>query len=107
MAMIGTIPLEKEQYKAKNFVINSSKLRLHQRRREQGPQVDPRHLPNFTPEEQNAAREHADSLVFGSTLEQVRVATKAAPPSTRAESLAPGPLEGEGEVGSNPPCSKL
>ena len=31
MAEIGTIPSKKEHYKAKNFVIHTTKLQLHQR----------------------------------------------------------------------------
>ena len=42
-------------------MIHSCKLRLHQRRGEQGPHLDPRCLPQFKPEEQDAAREHANS----------------------------------------------
>ena len=52
-------------------------------------------MPQFTPEEQTAARDYADSWVFGSTLEHVRVAAKAVPPP-RAESLALGPLRAGG-----------
>ena len=72
MTEISTLPSEKEQYKAKNFVIHFRKLRLHQRQSDQQPHADPKQIPQFSPEEQTLAKDHADSLVFESTLEHVR-----------------------------------
>ena len=59
MAEIGTLPSEKERYKAKNFGIHTTKLRLHQRQGDRRPYADPKQLPQFTPEEQTLARDHA------------------------------------------------
>ena len=82
MAEIGTLPLVKGQYWAKNFVIHCSKLRLHQRQWDRRPHADPNHLPQFTPEEQTEAKEHADSWIEGADLEHVKVSAKTIPPPT-------------------------
>ena len=72
MAEIGTLPSKKEQHKAKNFVIHFRKMSLHQRKGDRQPYADPKQIPQFSPEEQTLAKDHADSLVFGTTLEHMR-----------------------------------
>ena len=47
MTEISTLPSEKEQYKAKNFVIHFRKLRLHQRQGDQQPHADPNKYRSF------------------------------------------------------------
>ena len=40
MLLIRTMPSEKDWYKAKNFALHISKLRLHERQAEPGPHLD-------------------------------------------------------------------
>ena len=49
MAEIGTLPSEKGHYKAKNFVIHTTKLRLHQRQGDGRPHADPQPCPTVHP----------------------------------------------------------
>ena len=37
--------------------------------------ADPKQLPQFTPEEQTLARDHADSWIAGADLEHVKIVT--------------------------------
>ena len=93
MVMIGKMSVEKVRYKAKR--LHSSKLRLHQQQEEQGPHLDPQHLPQFISEEEEKRETetmHADSWICGSLLEHVPVATKAVAPPTRAEPRARVPV---------------
>ena len=103
---IGTIPLKKEHYKAKNFIIHTTKLQLHQRQGDRRPQTDPKQLPQFTPEEQTLARDHTDSWIDGADLEHVKVVAKTLSPPANQEPSRAGPMrtgrEGGGG-GSGPP----
>ena len=83
-----------------------TKLRLHQPQGNLRPHADPNNLPQFTPEEQTEAKEHADSWIERADLENVKVSAKTIPPPPQEPSRA-GPMRtgrgGRGGGGSRAP----